>query len=100
VGDTHADLHIHQLPPVAISDRGWTSCGLSADRADHESAPRWHVTYTEPHSIHGMWTSPPSCHATEADAQAYIGALTALAGPDAARRRTWTTTPCDGTCRR
>lgn len=55
----------------------------------------WHVSYVEPHEVHGTWTSPPRCRPSRADAVRVQAAVTALAGPDAAKRRTWRIEPCD-----
>lgn len=63
-------------------------------------ASRFHTRYSEPHSIHGTWTSPPLCHPDPVTARGYVAGLTRLAGPDAAARRSWTVSPCDGTCER
>ncbi|MBC3193834.1 hypothetical protein H7X46_22490 [Pseudonocardia sp. C8] len=66
---------------------------------DVRSGGRWHTAYNEPHSVHGRWQSPPTCHASRA-AEDRIGGVTALAGPGAASHRTWTLAPCDGSCER
>jgi hypothetical protein len=55
---------------------------------------RVHLTYTEPHSIHGTWTSPPSCLPSRQIAEDARDAINVLAGPDARKRRTWAVTPC------
>jgi hypothetical protein len=56
---------------------------------------RVHLSYVEPHSTRGTWTSPPSCFESEEMAEAHRRAITFLAGPDAAKRRTWVLTVCD-----
>jgi hypothetical protein len=55
---------------------------------------RVHLSYTEPHSTRGTWTSPPSCLPDRATAEDVRDGITALAGPSAAARRTWTINPC------
>lgn len=50
---------------------------------------RAHLSYTEPHALRGTWTSPLRCLPDRAAADVQ-DAVTALAGPDAAARRTWT----------
>ena len=54
-------------------------------------AQRVHLTYTEPSG----WTCPPRCLPSVAAADQLRKAITALAGPDAAARRTWSIRPCD-----
>lgn len=53
---------------------------------------RAHSAYREP----GGWTEPAHCHPDRAAAVARARGVTALAGPDAAARREWLITPCDG----
>jgi hypothetical protein len=55
---------------------------------------RCHLVFTEPHSIHGSWTSPPRCLPDRAAAEEHRDSTTVLAGPSAAARRTWTIGPC------
>lgn len=54
-----------------------------------------HLSYIEPHPDHGTWSSPPRCLPSAADAERHVEATSALAGPDARGRRTWTVSPCD-----
>jgi hypothetical protein len=55
---------------------------------------RMHLAYTEPHSIRGVWTSPPRCLPDRVAAEEHRDSTTVLADPSAAARRTWTITPC------
>lgn len=59
---------------------------------------RFHACYSEPHALLGIWTSPPTCLPSDAAARAFVDSTTRLAGPDAAARRSWAISPCDGTC--
>jgi hypothetical protein len=53
---------------------------------------RVHLTYTEPDG----WTSPTPLHFDSvAEAEQHIADLPSLIGPDAAKRRTWSISPCD-----
>jgi hypothetical protein len=55
---------------------------------------RVHLSYTEPHSTRGTWTPVPRCLPHQATTEVIRDGITALAGPDAAARRTWTLAPC------
>lgn len=55
---------------------------------------RARLAYREPHFTRGTWTSPPRCLPDRDAAGQLRDAITALAGPDAANRRTWTITEC------
>ncbi|SFO35134.1 hypothetical protein SAMN05216207_104646 [Pseudonocardia ammonioxydans] len=65
---------------------------LAAEPAPAEVGPHL-VTYTQPHPDHGTWTSPPLRFPTRTDADDYVAAVTLLAGPGAASRRTWSVRP-------
>jgi hypothetical protein len=56
---------------------------------------RAHSAYREPSG----WVEPAHCHPDRAAAEARARGLTALAGHDAARRREWLITPCDGSAK-
>lgn len=60
---------------------------------------RHHVHYSEDGAA-AVWNSLLRCHDDLDSAKSYVRALTRLAGPAAASRRTWTITRCDGTCNR
>ena len=53
---------------------------------------RAHSAYREPSG----WVSPPMCHPDRQSAEERARSLTLLAGADAAHRRAWRITPCDG----
>lgn len=63
---------------------------------------RVHLTYTEPvTAIHlNGWTSPSRCVEDQETAEQLRDATNILSGPDAAKRRTWTITPCDSSTNR
>ncbi|MGH3589018.1 MAG: hypothetical protein ACRDQ0_22140 [Pseudonocardia sp.] len=55
---------------------------------------RAHLAYTDPHPIHGTWTCTPRCLPDRGTAEVVQDGITALAGPDARARRTWTISAC------
>lgn len=70
------------------------SLAADPEPVDPDDGPQL-VTYTQPHPDHGTWSAPPQRFDTRAAAEAYVAAVTVLAGPGACARRVWTIRPAD-----
>ncbi|SMD24228.1 hypothetical protein [Lentzea albidocapillata] len=73
-----------------------------AEVAAEQAGGRVHLTYSEPITVSHPtgWTSPPRCIEDRVMAEQLRDATNFLSGPDAAKRRTWTIAPCDGSANR